>query len=259
MTVIVGSVSDRRHQHERWVVQALRYDVRMLEDPAKYDHLVELESTSVWWDLRGPLGGLHILNGIRVPYFERVLGGFSGKRILDVGCGGGIFAEPLAAAGASVVGIDPSVRSIEAAREHAARSGLDVEYRVASAETFQSDERFDAVMAVDVLEHVENLDATIAACARALRPGGVLGFLTHNQTLEAFDLYVWQAEYELGVIPKGTHDFHKFIRPDELAERLAAQGLPTAEVTGFRLDLERREAVPAPTPQVSYLGYAVKA
>ena len=231
----------------------------MLEDPAKYDRLVELESTSVWWDLEGPLGGLHILNGLRVPYFERVLRGFSGKRILDVGCGGGIFAEPLAAAGASVVGIDPSARSIEAPREHAARSGLEVDYRVASAETFQSDERFDAVMAVDVLEHVEDLDAAIAACASAVRPGGVFGFVTHNQTFEAFELYVWRGEYEFGVIPKGTHDFHKFIRPDELAECLAAQGLPTAEITGFRFDPERLEAVPAPTLQVSYLGYAVKA
>jgi 2-polyprenyl-6-hydroxyphenyl methylase/3-demethylubiquinone-9 3-methyltransferase len=240
-------------------MQVVSYDVRKLEEPAKYDRLVELDSASVWWDPRGPLGWLHLLNDVRVPYFERVLGGFAGTRILDIGCGGGVFAEPLAAAGASVVGIDPSVLSIHAAREHAAQEGLDIDYRVALAETFETDDRFDAVMAVDVLEHVEDLDATLAAGARVLKPGGILGFLTHNQTLEAFVLYVWQGEYQIGFIPKGNHDFHKFIRPDELAERLAALGLQTADISGITFDLEKVQAVHAQTPQTSYLGYAVKA
>jgi 2-polyprenyl-6-hydroxyphenyl methylase/3-demethylubiquinone-9 3-methyltransferase len=239
-------------------MQVVSYDVRKLAEPAKYDRLVELESASVWWDPRGPLGWLHLLNDVRVPYFERVLRGFAGKRILDIGCGGGVFAEPLAAAGASVVGIDPSVLSIHAAREHAAQEGLDIDYRVALAETFETDDRFDAVMAVDVLEHVEDLDATLAAGARVLKPGGILGFLTHNQTLEAFVLYIWQGEYQIGFIPKGDHDFHKFIRPDELAERLAALGLQTADISGITFDLEKAQAVHAQTPQTSYLGYAVK-
>ena len=178
-----------------------------------------------------PLQSHHVLNEIRVPYFERVLDGFSGKRILDVGCGGGIFAEPLAAAGASVVGIDSSARSIDRAREHAAQAGLEIDYRVASTETFESEERFDAVISIDMLEHVQDLDAAIAACARALRPGGVLGFVTLHQTLDAF----------------------------ELAERLAAQGLPTADITGFTVDSGEPEAGNATTPQASYLGYAVKA
>jgi len=234
------------------------YDVREFEEPAKYDRLVELESTAVWWDVQGPLGGLHLLNEVRVPYFERVLGGFAGKRVLDVGCGGGVFAEPMAAAGASVVGIDPSVRSLESAREHAAQVALDIDYRVADAETFETDERFDAVMAVDVLEHVEDLDATLAACSRVLEPGGVFGFLTHNQTLEAFDLYIWQGEYQIGFIPKGNHDFHKFIRPDELSERMSAVGMQTADIAGITFDLENLRAVHAGTPQTSYLGYAVK-
>lgn len=239
-------------------MQTVSYDLRNLEEPAKYDRLVELDSTSVWWDPQGPLGGLHILNDIRVPYFERVLGGFAGKRILDIGCGGGIFTEPLAAAGATIVGIDPSSLSIDAAREHATQHGLEIDYRVSLAETFETDERFDAVMAVDVLEHVEDLDTTLAACARVLKPGGVFGFLTHNQTLEAFELYIWKGEYEIGFIPKGNHDFHKFIRPDELSERLAALGLQTADISGFTFDLDQLAAVATPTPQLSYLGYAVK-
>jgi 2-polyprenyl-6-hydroxyphenyl methylase / 3-demethylubiquinone-9 3-methyltransferase len=239
-------------------MQAVTYDVRALEDPAKYDRLVELGSSAAWWELQGPLGGLHLLNEVRVPYFERALGGFAGKRILDIGCGGGIFAEPLAAAGASVVGIDPSEWSLEVAREHAAQQQLEIDYRVAYAETFDTDERFDAVMAVDVLEHVDDVDATLAASARMLKPGGLFGFLTHNQTLEAFELYIWKGEYELGFIPKGNHDFHKFLRPDELSERLAAQGLQTADITGLTFDLDNPHAVLTETTTISYLGYAIK-
>lgn len=234
------------------------YDVRRFADPAKYDRLVELESPAVWWELDGPLGGLHLLNEVRVPYFERALGGFAGKRILDIGSGGGIFTEPLAAAGASVLGIDPSERSIEAAREHAAAHGLQIDYRVAHAESFACDEQFDAVLAVDVLEHVDDVDQTLATCARLLKPGGLFGFLTHNQTLEAFELYIWKGEYELGFIPKGNHDFHKFIRPDDLSEQMAAHGLRTQDITGLTFDLENPRAVLAETPTVSYLGYAIK-
>jgi 2-polyprenyl-6-hydroxyphenyl methylase/3-demethylubiquinone-9 3-methyltransferase len=239
-------------------METVTYDLRALEDPAKYDRLVELGSSAVWWELEGPLGGLHLLNEVRVPYFERALGGFSGKRILDIGCGGGIFAEPLAAAGASVVGIDPSEGSIEVARQHAAQEELEIDYRVAYAESFDTDERFDAVMAVDVLEHVDDVDATLAASARVLRPGGLFGFLTHNQTLEAFELYIWKGEYELGFIPKGNHDFHKFLRPDELSERLAAQGLQTTDITGLTFDLDKPGAVLTETTTISYLGYAIK-
>lgn len=237
---------------------AVAYDVRKLSDPAKYDRLVELDSTSVWWELGGPLGGLHLLNEVRVPYFDRVLGGYAGKRILDVGCGGGVFSEALARAGAHVVGFDASERSLEAAREHAREAGLELDYRLALAEQFEPDETFDVVTAVDVLEHVEDVDATLDMCASALEPGGVFGFLTHNQTLEAFEELIWQGEYHIGFIPKGNHDFHKFLDPDDLAQRLAVRGLRLIETRGIGFDL----AVPAATlidsVQVSYIGYAIK-
>jgi len=236
---------------------AVAHDVRKLSDPAKYDRLVDLESPSVWWRLGGPLGGLHLLNEIRVPYFERVLGGYAGKRILDVGCGGGVFSEALARAGAHVLGIDASERSLEAAREHAREAGLEIDYRLALAEDFEPDRTFDVVTAVDVLEHVEDLDGTLDMCASALEPGGVFGFLTHNQTLDAFEVMIWQCEYELGFIPKGIHDFHKFLNPDDLAHRLALRGLRLVEIRGIGFDL----AVPALTlidsVQVSYIGYAI--
>ena len=235
-------------------------DLRGLEDPAKYDRIVELHSHTAWWDLRGPLGGLHLLNEIRAPYFEQALGGYAGKHILDVGCGGGIFAESAARAGAKVMAIDPSKRSIETAEEHARRQGLEIDYRFAHAETFKTDEMFDAVFAVDVLEHVADLDAALDTCARVLKPGGLFGFLTHNQTLEAFTLLIWEGEYHLGFIPKGNHDFHKFIRPEDLKERLAKRGLRTVEVQGleFLLDPDSPRVVFAQTPAISYMGYALK-
>lgn len=234
-------------------------DLRGLDDPAKYDRLVELQSNAAWWDLKGPLGGLHLLNEIRVPYFERILGGYAGKSILDIGCGGGIFAEAATRKGAHVVAIDPSKRSIEAAEEHARQQGLMIDYKFAYAETFKAGERFDAVFAVDVLEHVADLDATLDTCAQVLKPGGLFGFLTHNQTLEAFTFLIWQGEYQLGFIPKGNHDFHKFIRPEDLKEQLARRGLETMEVRGlkFLLDTDPPRVDFAPTTEISYIGYAL--
>lgn len=233
-------------------------DVRGLDDPAKYDRLVELQCD--WWDPQGPLGGLHLLNEVRVPYFEQALGGYAGKRILDIGCGGGIFAEAAARAGAHVVAIDPSERSLEVGRRRALQQGLPIEYQFAYAETFQTDNLFDAVFAVDVLEHVNDVNATLDACSRALKPRGLFGFLTHNQTLEAFTFLIWEGEYHLGFIPKGNHDFHKFIAPEDLAGRLAERGLRTVEIRGlqFNLTADPPRVEFAPTPAISYLGYAVK-
>jgi 2-polyprenyl-6-hydroxyphenyl methylase/3-demethylubiquinone-9 3-methyltransferase len=230
-----------------------------LPDPAKYDRLVELESEAVWWELRGPLGGLHLLNEVRVPYFEQVLGGFTGKRILDIGCGGGIFTEALARGGAEVVAFDASERSLQAAREHAREAGLRIDYRVSTAEEFDpGDQPFDAVMAVDVLEHVEDIDATIAMAASALPSGGVFGFLTHNQTLAAFEELIWQGEYQVGFIPKGNHDFHKFLTPEDLGGRLATNGLRLVETRGIAFDLEQPRAYLTDSTEVSYLGHAIK-
>jgi 2-polyprenyl-6-hydroxyphenyl methylase/3-demethylubiquinone-9 3-methyltransferase len=235
----------------------ISYDVRKLSDPAKYDRLVELGSSDIWWELAGPFGGLHLLNEVRVPYFEDVLGGFAGKRILDIGCGGGVFSEALARAGAEVVAFDASERSLEAAREHAKRGGLRIDYRLSTAEEFQPEGEFDAVMAVDVLEHVEDVDATLEMAASALASGGTFGFLTHNQTLAAFEELIWQGEYEVGFIPKGNHDFHKFLAPDDLARRLAAKGLRIVDTRGIAFDLQAPRAFLTDSTEVSYLGYAV--
>jgi len=234
------------------------YDVRGLTDPAKYDRLVELDATHAWWQVDGPTCWLHQLNGVRVPYFRHILSGFAGKRILDVGCGGGIFSEALAREGASVLGFDASRRSLGAAIEHARRAGLAIDYREGLAETFEPEEQFDAVMAVDILEHVEDVDLALAMCSRALKQGGILGFLTHNQTLEAFEHLVWQGEYRLGVIPKGTHDFHKFLTPEDLGERMRRRGLRLIETRGIEAHLDNPGVRLVSSTGVSYLGYAVK-
>lgn len=235
-------------------------DLRGLPDPAKYEQLVETLGQRAWWDPKGPLGGLHALNVVRFGYFDRALGGFRGKRILDVGCGGGIMAEAMARAGGKVVGIDPSPKSLAVAKEHAREARLDIDYQVGTAEEMWFENEFDQVFAVDVLEHVEEVSRSVAACARALKKGGAFGFLTHNQTLEAFTVLIWGAEYQAGFIPKGNHDFHKFIRPEWLCELMQRNGLTPKELVGLKFTPEgesvRIEIVE--DKSVSYLGFAVK-
>lgn len=235
-------------------------DWRGLPDFEKYDRLVE-EIPDGWWDLRSPLGGLHALNRARVAYFREKLGGFAGKRILDVGCGGGIFAESLAGDDALVVGIDPSSASIRVAREHAASRNLPIDYRSGFAERLGFEREFDAVFAVDVLEHVEDLTATLAACSRALKPGGFFGFLTHNQTLEAFRFLIWEQEYVERSMPKGAHDFHKFLAPEALAAALRGAGMNLVEVRGLSRagSGASYEITLSDDLSISYLGFALQA
>lgn len=205
-----------------------------LPEAAKYERLVEREP-GVWWSDAGPFVGLHELNAVRVRYFRDAFGGFSGRRALDVGCGGGILAESLAREGAVVTGVDPSERSLAAAREHAARAGLAIDYRRGTAEDLLGaglEGTFDLVFAVDVLEHVDRLDRALAAIARVLAPGGSLGFLTHNRTLAAFLQLIWDEEYVRHTMPEGFHDFTRFITPEELTEGLTRHGMVVQDLRG---------------------------
>ncbi len=234
-------------------------DWRGLEEHQKYDRFSR-ETPGGWWDLGGVVGGLHVLNRARVAYFREKLGSFQGKRMLDVGCGGGILSESLAREGAQVVAVDPSEASLTQAREHARSEGLAIEYRSGFAEEIGFHDEFDAVFAVDVLEHVQDLEATLGACARALKPGGFFGFLTHNQTLEAFTFLIWEQEYRQRVMPKGAHDFHKFITPEALRAALERAGMQPGEVRG----LSRQGSgatysiVVSDDASVSYLGFATR-
>jgi len=206
-----------------------------LAAPDKYERLLE-RVPDLWWGSASPFAGLHQLNAARVAYFRSVFSGFGGKRVLDVGCGGGILAESLAAEGAKVTGIDPSEMSLAVAREHAAQSGLTVDYRLATAESLVSGNfagHFDLVFATDVLEHVEDLDSAIAGMSHVLAPGGGLGFVTHNRTIAAFLRLIWEEEYVHHTMPQGFHEFARFVTPEELAERLALHDLVVQEMKGF--------------------------
>ncbi len=226
-----------------------------LSEPEKYERLVE-RVPGVWWSDAGPFAGLHELNAVRV-----VFGGFGGKRVLDVGCGGGILAEALAAEGADVTAIDPSEKSLGAAREHAQRAGLAIDYRRGTAEDLSGaglEGTFDLVFAVDVLEHVDDLDRTLGAIAGVLAPGGGLGFLTHNRTIAAFLQLIWEEEYVQHTMPEGFHDFARFITPGELTDGLARNGMVVQEMQGVARAGDSGRRVLTDALSVTYLGWALR-
>jgi 2-polyprenyl-6-hydroxyphenyl methylase/3-demethylubiquinone-9 3-methyltransferase len=226
-------------------------DYRFIPEYAKYD-LQSRNDPASWYRRHY---GLQRLERLRFPWFARRLPPLEGLRVLDIGCGGGILAESLANAGARVTGIDPSRATIAVARAHAKRLGLAIDYRVGFAERLRERRAFDLVFAVDVLEHVNDLDRTLDAAARALKPGGWFGFLTHNATLEAFTEIIWKWEYLSTSAPRGRHDFQKFITPEALGAALKERGLTVRHLSGIRwtpkLALTR-------STRVSYLGLARK-
>ena len=206
---------------------------------------------SRWWDPDGEFRPLHQLNPVRTEYVAGHVA-LPGAKVVDVGCGGGLLSESLAARGASVLGIDASAESVAAARAHLQESGLDVEYRATTAETLADTlpGRFDLVTCMELIEHVPDGAALVAACARLARPGGTVVFSTINRTARAYALAIVAAEYVLGMLPRGTHDYARFVRPSELAQWGRNADLRLADVTGVawsalsnRFRLERDPAV----------------
>jgi 2-polyprenyl-6-hydroxyphenyl methylase/3-demethylubiquinone-9 3-methyltransferase len=173
-----------------------------------------------WWDPEGELfGPLHRINPLRLEWLLRVTGGLAGKRVLDVGCGGGILSESMAAQGAEVLGVDLSQKSLAVAKLHRLESGAEVEYRLVAAEVLAREmpEAFDVVTCMEMLEHVPDPGAIVRACARLVRAGGVLAFSTLNRNPKSYALAILGAEYVLRLLPRGTHDWSRFVRPAELA------------------------------------------
>lgn len=203
-----------------------------------------------WWDPDGKMKPLHALGPARMAYLRdtivrhgsgRALTGdprpLVGLRILDVGCGGGLVAEPLARMGAAVSAIDPGAETIAAARAHAAAGGLPIDYRVARIEDIAAaGETFDVVTCLEVVEHIPDVAGFLATTAKAVRPGGLLIVSTLNRTLKSYALAIVAAEYVLRWLPPGTHDWNRFVTPAELAIYLRRAGLEPPRVTGLVLD-----------------------
>ena len=223
-----------------------------------------------WWDSEGRMSALHGINPVRLHYIRDRLCARAGRdpekpapldglAVLDVGCGAGLLAEPLARLGAEVTGIDPAPEMIEVARAHAAGTSTVVDYRSATAEDLTaSGAAFDVVLAMEVVEHAADAGNLLAACCALVRPGGALFAATINRTARSFGLAIVAAEYILRWAPRGSHDWRKFVRPAELSRHLRHGGLVVADITGVSYSPLEREWRASRDAGVNYMMTAEK-
>ena len=194
---------------------------------------------SRWWDPESEFKPLHEINPLRLEWVSQNAKGLGNKKVLDIGCGGGILAESMAARGAIVTGIDLAEKSLKVARLHSLESGVKVEYRNISAEQIAAEEpgQYDVVTCMEMLEHVPDPVSIISACAALVKPGGHVLFSTINRNLKAFAFAILGAEYLLRLIPQGTHSYESFIKPSELINAARRNGLETTEIKGLEYNL----------------------
>lgn len=188
-----------------------------------------------WWDPNSEFRPLHEINPLRLGHIERIVGGLAAKRVLDVGCGGGILAEAMANRGADVTGIDLADKPLKVAMLHRLETNSKVDYRLVAAETLAAEapETFDVVTCMEMLEHVPDPSSIVQACARLVKPGGFVFFSTINRNPKSFLLAIVGAEYVLRLLPRGTHEYAKFIRPSELGGYCRDAGLAVTDLTGM--------------------------
>lgn len=227
-------------------------------DPHEISKFEELASR--WWDKESEFKPLHDINPLRVGYIDRHAD-LAGKTVLDVGCGGGILSEAMAHRGASVSGIDMGEAPLKIAKLHGLESGVKVDYTRTTAEEFaeQNPERFDVVTCMEMLEHVPDPASVVKACAALTKPGGRVFFSTLNRNPKAYLFAILGAERLLKLVPNGTHDFNKFIRPAELANHMRAAGLEVDDLSGMTYNpLTKVYALDADDVSVNYLVAATK-
>jgi 2-polyprenyl-6-hydroxyphenyl methylase/3-demethylubiquinone-9 3-methyltransferase len=238
-------------------------------DPAEVEKFSRLAAE--WWNPTGKMSVLHKFNPVRLAYIREAacerfrrdrttIDALAGLTVLDIGCGGGLLCEPLARMGASVTGIDPARTNVETARLHAADSGLQVDYRCTTAEDVAAaGERFDIVLAMEVVEHVADVGLFVEACATLVKPGGLLFMATINRTLKSYALAIVGAEYVLRWLPRGTHEWDKFVTPEELSSAMTAPGLTVTDRRGVRFDILRDRWTETSDLSVNYMMTAARA
>ncbi len=218
----------------------------------------ELEKFSAlaarWWDPESEFKPLHAINPLRLEWIQEQSGSLSGKRVLDVGCGGGILSESMAALGATVTGIDLAEKSLKVARLHGLESGVKVDYRAIPVETLAEEEpaKYDVVTCMEMLEHVPDPGSVVRACSTLVKPGGWVFFSTLNRNLKSFVFAIVGAEYVLGLLPRGTHSHENFITPSELALATRQAGLDSIALHGMTYNPITRIYALAPDTSLNY-------
>jgi 2-polyprenyl-6-hydroxyphenyl methylase/3-demethylubiquinone-9 3-methyltransferase len=226
-------------------------------DPLELEKFSQLAHR--WWDPGAEFKPLHDINPLRLDYIDGIAG-LRGLRVLDVGCGGGILAEAMTARGARVTGIDLAEKPLKVAQLHLLETGLEVEYRLIAPETLarEAPGSFDVVTCMELLEHVPDPAATVQACSDLVRPAGHVFFSTINRNLKSYLLAVIGAEYVLKLLPRGTHDYAKFIKPSELAGMCRSAGLEVSRVTGMTYNPLTKVYALGPDADVNYILHAQK-
>lgn len=227
-------------------------------DPAEIAKFNDIAAR--WWDQDGEFKPLHLLNPTRLGYISDIAGGVFAKTIVDVGCGGGILAESLARSGAVVTGIDMADDALAVARLHALEMAVEVNYQLSTAESFAASnpDTFDIVTCMEMLEHVPAPASVIQACADLAKPGGLLFFSTINKTVKAYAMAIIGAEYMLRLVPRGTHQFSKFIRPSQLMRDIEHAGLELVDATGLHFNPLNNSFKTGPGLDVNYFVVARK-
>jgi 2-polyprenyl-6-hydroxyphenyl methylase/3-demethylubiquinone-9 3-methyltransferase len=238
-------------------------------DPAEIERFSRIAGE--WWDPAGKFAPLHRLNPLRIGYIRDraaahwqrdALSGLplQGLSLLDIGCGGGLLSEPMARLGARVTGVDAAARNIRVAAQHAGKQGLDIDYQQGAAEALaESAARFDIVLALEIVEHVADVELFLKSCGQMVKPGGLLFLSTLNRTAKAWALAIAGGEYILRWLPRGTHDWKKFLKPSEVVNGLDAAGIAAQEIVGVVYSpLSRAWSLSKSDLDVNYMLYGIR-